>query len=1178
MADHQVRLLLIQANPPGTMVLDTDLEERKLYEALRRGQQREHFAHPVRLPAARISDLLSELRAQQPHILHFMGHGDGAGGLLLNAPDDQQEMILTAADLAALLAVYQAEAATPLHLVVLAGCHTAGAAALLVAQVPCVVAVAGAIEDTAVRDILTPEFYAALSDGRSIANAVVSAQSVMGAHGFPVAAALVHAYARPGLDPATIRPIDWLQRHPPLTPLHLDYLRHWFGQPWTTVALADLQSARHDHAHLLDLYVPLQVDCTLVIKTDDGRIVDWWVKQGAAGEEETGQPSGKLAASRKEHDDDPLFRQSHQVRRWAELGVEAAELTRMVEHIQQTLDQRWAAEQASSATAASSRTAETVDWPLEAQHAASLQPRFVLLGDPGSGKSSFLRYLTLCLAGELRQRVGSTGVPANANLAAVGDWLLDAYTPLYIEMRSLVRDAFSELPADPQQTAPRPTADTFWDYVREHLLLHDLTAFARDLRTLADEGQLLLLLDGLDEVPQADDPRRRAQVKALIEALVKDTPHLRLIVGSRPYAYQAGDWALAGFGHTTLRPLSMARLEALARALFAAANLTPPQPSPNWGGSHDLGDEESVPPPNWGRLGGGDSADAAATFVNALINHPHLDERLHANPLFFTLLAALWLADTQRRLPATQAELYRAAVDLLLDRWTRRRAPHPSVAEQLGLTPAELRPLLESLACTVHEQGGAGQDSTRFPVETLLGLLYRGRYRVVPQDISDYLTQQAGLLVSPAPALFYFSHRSFQEHLAACELTCRKADERRPPLAPDRTFPDGLIRRVLEAPALWRNVAYLAADELITQGHEGQTLLWELLDAFCQPYVTAQRAPEAAVIALGIARHHDLFDLHKTDRRYRRDLEPLRQVALQVLTDVANFTPAERNIAGELLGRHPEHDTRKGIGRRSDGLPDIDWVQIPETDGQGRWEFIYQENEQRIEPTFWIARYPITFGQFQAFLEAKDGFHNSVWWEGLAASEAERTAPGKQRFSYWNHPRENVSWVEAMAFCRWLTAQAQAHPDLLPQALQGQSGWCITLPTEWQWEKAARGHDGRQYPWGDEYKVGHANINERSGNAGSYYLEKTSAVGMYPHGVSPYGVLDMSGNVWECCLNEYGNPSRIQAEGDANCVVRGGSWHYDSSLASALDRDNRWHLRDDYDGFRVVVVFVVPVA
>ncbi|MFZ4661041.1 MAG: formylglycine-generating enzyme family protein, partial [Caldilineaceae bacterium] len=168
-------------------------------------------------------------------------------------------------------------------------------------------------------------------------------------------------------------------------------------------------------------------------------------------------------------------------------------------------------------------------------------------------------------------------------------------------------------------------------------------------------------------------------------------------------------------------------------------------------------------------------------------------------------------------------------------------------------------------------------------------------------------------------------------------------------------------------------------------------------------------------------------------------------------------------------------------------------------------------------------------------------------------------------------------WYEALAFCRWLAAKAQAQPALLPPALQGQTNWRITLPTEWQWEKAARGHDGRQYPWGDAYQAGYTNINESWLKAGPNYLQKTSAVGMYPHGVSPYGLLDMSGNVRERCLNEYDNPDRIQAEGDARRVVRGGSWRYFSTYASALYR-SAWNHRFNYLGFRVVVGFVVPVS
>lgn len=495
-------------------------------------------------------------------------------------------------------------------------------------------------------------------------------------------------------------------------------------------------------------------------------------------------------------------------------------------------------------------------------------------------------------------------------------------------------------------------------------------------------------------------------------------------------------------------------------------------------------------------------------------------------------------------MPTTQAELYRRAVDLLLDRWAQRRAPDLSVVETLGLTVAELRSVLESFACTVQESAQPGGDTTRFRIGGLLDALYEAGYNPRVQDVAAYLERHAGLLVPPSRGLFYFSHCSLQEHLAACELTCRDAAKRRPPVPSDRHFPVGLIRRVQEQPALWRNVAYLAADELMTQGRTGETLLRDLLEEFCQPYMTAQHAPAAVTIALTIARHHDLFDLRQSDRRYRRELEPLRQIALQVLTDVTNFTPAERNIAGELLGRHPEHHTRQGVGCRPDGLPDIDWVEIPEIDPQGRREFIYRENERRVEPTFWLARYPITYSQFQAFVEADDGFTNPVWWEGLAASEEDRKAPGEQAFKFWNHPRERVSWYDAMAFCRWFTAKAQTQPALLPPALQRQPNWRITLPTEWQWEKAVRGHDGRQYPWGDTYQADYANINETWQNVGPDYLAKTSAVGMYRHGASPYGLLDMSGNVWERCLNEMRTPTapRRRATPVASCgAVRGSS-------------------------------------
>ena len=116
-------------------------------------------------------------------------------------------------------------------------------------------------------------------------------------------------------------------------------------------------------------------------------------------------------------------------------------------------------------------------------------------------------------------------------------------------------------------------------------------------------------------------------------------------------------------------------------------------------------------------------------------------------------------------------------------------------------------------------------------------------------------------------------------------------------------------------------------------------------------------------------------------------------------------------------------------------------------------------------------------------------------------------------------------------------------------------------------------------PVGGKYISGNANIDETYGSSkvGPHYLQKTSAVGMYPQGASPYGVQDMSGNVWEWCLNEYEKPERTQEEGDAWRVWRGGSWNSNVDDAAAPVRN--WYSpnsRFDFYGFRLVAVSSSP--
>ncbi|MCI0666522.1 MAG: formylglycine-generating enzyme family protein, partial [Methylococcaceae bacterium] len=164
-----------------------------------------------------------------------------------------------------------------------------------------------------------------------------------------------------------------------------------------------------------------------------------------------------------------------------------------------------------------------------------------------------------------------------------------------------------------------------------------------------------------------------------------------------------------------------------------------------------------------------------------------------------------------------------------------------------------------------------------------------------------------------------------------------------------------------------------------------------------------------------------------------------------------------------------------------------------------------------------IGKYPVTWVQYRSFIASEQGYRNKKWWQGLLREKL----PGKQFRKVLNHPVEMVSWYDAVAFCRWLSACL---------------GYEVRLPTEWEWQMAATlGDTKRVFPWGRSFHTDFSNTFESG-------LSRTTAVGMYPQGAALSGALDMSGNVWEWCLNEFDHPERTESEGNAFRVVRGGSW------------------------------------
>jgi formylglycine-generating enzyme required for sulfatase activity len=439
-----------------------------------------------------------------------------------------------------------------------------------------------------------------------------------------------------------------------------------------------------------------------------------------------------------------------------------------------------------------------------------------------------------------------------------------------------------------------------------------------------------------------------------------------------------------------------------------------------------------------------------------------------------------------------------------------------------------------------------------------------------------------GLLDEREPDRYRFSHLSFQEFLAARHIA--EATEERW---------DELLDRYQDS--WWREVVLLCA------GHLSQERCWRFLGRLAERGATpAERAP-----ALGLA-GDALAELERFKGQGPLNAT-IQADALRILELIpADVAPAKARVeCGRVLSRLG--DPRPGVCDLPPAMVQLAGGSFvigstaEQADAAGRaWEQYYLDTgnketakdarkwpEDEINSSslglapFAIGRYPVTNAQYAYFIEQGGYDPKAAWWDEPArawlarddgATEGLHDWQRRQRKDqpeFWddetfgrarpNYPVVGITWYEATAFCRWLTQHVN-------------DGYVYVLPSEAEWEYAARGTTRRTYPWEND-----APDPERASYDETYGFT-TQAVGCFPAGATPEGVLDLAGSVLEWTRSAYRaypyDPTDGREEGSdpaqKRFTLRGGSWRYQPILLRAALRPRRspdYH--NDNVGFRL---------
>ena len=772
-------------------------------------------------------------------------------------------------------------------------------------------------------------------------------------------------------------------------------------------------------------------------------------------------------------------------------------------------------------------------------------PRLVVGGRAGSGKSTFLKYVALILADAWRQNKPTL---IQEKLKVTFDPLP---VPIYFPLREF--GVFWTNVVKPEEKTQQLQAHALLRF-----LAHNFSRYGLDaayFEKLLKQGQCLIFLDGLDEVK----PELRPALVEVVEAFWREfhsadtaRPN-RYVVACRPEAYR-GASALRQFQEVTIEPLDAEQVnhfvERWYREVLRRDNrLTPEQ--------EREADEKS------------------RTLLQAIAEKPQVRD-LTDTPLLLTLVAML---HHRAQLPDSRVELYHDCTRLLLDKWERSRPGEQGRQVFRDLMPPEVpeelerrREFLQPAAFWLLQAGLPAAPKSDWAREIVTRLQLPGDPAEAQKRVEIFLewaNLRCNILEETENDVYRFTHhRTFQEYLAAGYLVSREEEgvATALALAANRDW--------------WETLRLMVAATRHTKRRS---------DFLCRALDRPE--PEAALlVASCLAELRDPY----LDPAI---VEEVKQKLIARMTNAELPAKETRALAGELLGR-------LGDPRADVNTPFPVVVFVP---GDEYWIGEGKERHKVELNDFWIGKYPVTNAQYKLFVDTR-GYENRDYWtpkgwdwrmgkykpdlsgEDKRFRDSYRAwVEGRQELAqpnWWkdrrwnidNHPVVGITWFEAMAYCAWQTEQIQVLGfafqvwrneqletlNLKPETCQ------VRLPTEAEWEAAARGQAEKVYPWGNEFDAKLANTAESK-------IEHTTAVGQYPDSASPCGALDLAGNVWEWCHSLYqpypysADDGREDEKSDALRVLRGGSWHDPQDSARAAARYGRAPDPFHYDvGVRVV--------